>query len=152
MLAADVLQLLQMVVGGEVGAEPLDRLIVAILRAEAALPVVASQLVQLGNEGVVNAFCGHIKKLLVIVVVFRWAHLTRWQGEPFPAYLRKTVRLPQAESLGAACFSRLACMSVSLYLGQVSTLPHGANMPCSNGAVADTMPLNSAAEGSAGVL
>ena len=43
-------------------------------------------------------------------------------------------------------------MSVSLYLCQVSTLPHGANMPCSNGAVADTMPLNSAAEGSAGVL
>ena len=62
MLAADVLQLLQMVVGGEVGSEPLDRLIVAILRAEAALSVVAGQLVQLGNEGVVNAFCGHIKK------------------------------------------------------------------------------------------
>ena len=62
MLAADVLQLLQMVVGGEVGAEPLDRLIVAVFRAEAALPVVPRQLVQLGNEGVVNAFCGHIKK------------------------------------------------------------------------------------------
>jgi len=62
MLAADVLQLLQMVVDSEVGAETLDRLIVAILRAEAALPVVASQLVQLGNESVVNAFCGHIKK------------------------------------------------------------------------------------------
>ena len=29
---------------------------------EAALPVVASQLVQLSNEGVVNAFCGHIEK------------------------------------------------------------------------------------------
>ena len=43
-------------------------------------------------------------------------------------------------------------MSVSLYLCQVSTLPHGANMPYSNGAVADTMPLNSAAEDSAGVL
>ena len=43
-------------------------------------------------------------------------------------------------------------MSVSLYLYQVSTLPHGANMPCSNGAVTDTMPLNSAAEGSAGIL
>lgn len=43
-------------------------------------------------------------------------------------------------------------MSVSLYLCQVSTLPHGANMPCSDRAVADTMPLNSAAEGSAGVL
>ena len=78
MLAADVLQLLQVVVGGEVGAETLDRLIVAILRAEAALPVMPRQLVQLGNEGVVNAFCGHIKKLLVIVVVFRWAHFTRW--------------------------------------------------------------------------
>ena len=62
MLAADVLQLLQMVVDSEVGAEPLDRLIVAVLRAEAALPVVASQLVQLGNKGVVNAFCGHIEK------------------------------------------------------------------------------------------
>lgn len=62
MLAADVLQLLQVVVGGEVGAESLDRLVVAVFRAEAALSVVASQLVQLGNEGVVNAFCGHIKK------------------------------------------------------------------------------------------
>lgn len=45
MLAADVLQLLQVVVGGEVGAEPFDRLIVAILRTEAALPVVPGQLV-----------------------------------------------------------------------------------------------------------
>ena len=71
MLAADVLQFLQMVVDSEVGAETLDRLVVAILRAKAALPVVPRQLVQLGNEGVVNAFCGHIKKLLVIVVVFR---------------------------------------------------------------------------------
>ena len=62
MLAADVLQLLEMVVGGEVGAETLDRLIVAILRAEAALSVMPRQLVQLGNEGVVNAFCSHIKK------------------------------------------------------------------------------------------
>ena len=62
MLAADVLQLLEMVVGGEVGAEPFDCLVVAILRAEAALSVVPRQLVQLGNEGVVNAFCGHIKK------------------------------------------------------------------------------------------
>ena len=62
MLAADVLQLLQVAVGGEVGAESFDRLVVAILRAEAALPVVASQLVQLGNEGVVNAFCSHIEK------------------------------------------------------------------------------------------
>ena len=62
MLAADVLQLLEMVVGGEIGAEALDRLIVAILRAEAALTVVPGQLIQLGNEGVVNTFCGHIKK------------------------------------------------------------------------------------------
>lgn len=51
-----------MVVDSEVGAEPLERLVVAILRAEAALTVVPRQLVQLGNEGVVNAFCGHIKK------------------------------------------------------------------------------------------
>ena len=92
------------------------------------------------------------KKLLVIVVVFRWTHFTRWQGEPFPAYLRKTDRLPQAESLGITCFPRSARMSVSLYLCQVSTLPHGANMACSDRAVADTMPLNSAAEDSASVL
>ena len=90
--------------------------------------------------------------ILVIVVMFRWTHFTRWQGELFPAYLRKTDRLSQAESLGAVCFSRSARMSVSLYLYQVSTLPHGVNMPCSDGAVADTRPLNSAAEGSAGVL
>ena len=62
MLTADVLQLLQMVVSCEVGAEPFDCLIVAVFRAEAALPVVPRQLVQLGNEGVVNTFCGHIKK------------------------------------------------------------------------------------------
>ena len=84
--------------------------------------------------------------------MFRWTHFTRWQGGLFPAYLRKTDKLPQAERLGIACFSRLACVSVSLYLCQVSTLPHGANMPCSDGAVADTRPLNSAAEDSAGVL
>ena len=145
MLAADVLQLLQMVVGGEVGAEPLDRLVVAILRAKAALSVVPRQLIQLGNVVI-------SKNLLVIVVMFRWAHLTRWQRGPFPAYLRKTDRLPQTGRLGIACFLRSACVSVSLYLCQVSTLPHGANMPCSNGAVADTRPLNSAAEGSAGIL
>jgi len=54
--------------------------------------------------------------------MFRWTYFTRWQGGPFPAYLRKTDRLPQAESLGIAYFSRLACVSVSLYLCQVSTL------------------------------
>ena len=66
--------------------------------------------------------------------------------------LRRNDRLPQAESLGVAWFLRFACVSVSLYLYQVSTLPHGVNMPCSDGAVADTRPLNSAAEGSAGAL
>ena len=60
MLAADVLQLLQMVADSEVGAETLDRLIVAVFRAEAALSVVPRQFVQLGNEGAVNAFCGHM--------------------------------------------------------------------------------------------
>lgn len=82
--------------------------------------------------------------------MFRWTYFTHWQGEAFPAHLRKTDRLPQAESLGAACFPRPACVPVSLYLCQVSTKPHGANMPCSDGAVADTRPLNSAAESSAG--
>ena len=63
MLVADVLQLLQMVVGSVVGAETLDRLVVAVLRAEAALSVVPRQLVQLGSESNVNTFCGHIKKI-----------------------------------------------------------------------------------------
>ena len=47
--------------------------------------------------------------------MFRWAHFTRWQGAPFPAYLRKTDRLPQAESLGIACFSAAyLCVCLSL--------------------------------------
>ena len=62
MLAADVLQLLEMIVGSKVSAEPLARLVVAILRAKAALPVVPRQFVQLGNESVVNTFRRHIKK------------------------------------------------------------------------------------------
>lgn len=125
MLAADVLQLLQVVVGGEVGAESLDRLVVAVFRAEAALSVVASQLVQLGNEGVVNAFCGHIKKSP--------CNRSRVQMDALHPLARRAIsgvspqndRLPQAESLGAVCFSRSARMSVSLYLYQVSTLRYG---------------------------
>ena len=62
MLTADVLQLLQMIMNSEVGAEPFDRLVVAIFGTEAALPVVPGQPVQLGNESVVNTICGHIEK------------------------------------------------------------------------------------------
>ena len=45
MLAADVFQLLQMVFCGEVSTEPFTRLIVALLGAKAALPVMPRQLV-----------------------------------------------------------------------------------------------------------
>ena len=51
MLAAYVLQLLQMVLCGEVSAEPFTRLIVALLGAKAALTVVPRQLVKLCDEG-----------------------------------------------------------------------------------------------------
>ena len=51
MLAADVLQLLEMVVSCEVGAEPFARLVVARLGTKAALSIVPCQLVQLGDKG-----------------------------------------------------------------------------------------------------
>ena len=47
MLAADVLQLLQMIFCGEVGAEPFAGFVVALLRTKAALTVVPRQLVKL---------------------------------------------------------------------------------------------------------
>ena len=51
MLAADVLQLLQMIFCGEVGAEPFARFIVTRLGAKAALPVMPRQPVKLCDEG-----------------------------------------------------------------------------------------------------
>ena len=51
MLAADVLQLLQMVFCGEVGAEPFARFIVALLGTKAALTVMPRQLVKMCNKG-----------------------------------------------------------------------------------------------------
>ena len=51
MLAADVLQLLQMIFCGEVGAEPFAGFVVALLRTKAALTVVPRQLVKLRDKG-----------------------------------------------------------------------------------------------------
>ena len=51
MLAADVLQLLQMVLCGEVSAEPFARLVVALLGTKAALTVMPRQPVKLCDEG-----------------------------------------------------------------------------------------------------
>ena len=51
MLAADVLQLLQMVLCGEVSAESFARFVVALLGTKAALSIVPCQLVQLGDKG-----------------------------------------------------------------------------------------------------
>ena len=51
MLATDVLQLLQMVLCSEVGAEPFARLVVARLGTKAALSIVPCQLAQLGDKG-----------------------------------------------------------------------------------------------------
>ena len=47
MLAADVLQFLQMILVRQERAEPLERLVIAFFGAETALAVVAGQLVQL---------------------------------------------------------------------------------------------------------
>ena len=54
-LAADVLQLLKMEFVRQVGTEPLERLVVALLGAETALAVVAGQLVQLAHQSQVEA-------------------------------------------------------------------------------------------------
>ena len=51
MLATDVLQLLQMVLCSEVGAEPFARLVAARLGTKAALTVVPRQLVKLCDRG-----------------------------------------------------------------------------------------------------
>jgi len=51
MLATDVLQLLQMVLCSEVGAEPFARLVVALLGTKAALTVMPRQLVKMCNKG-----------------------------------------------------------------------------------------------------
>ena len=53
-LAADVAQFLKVVFVGQVAAEPLARLVVAILGAETALTIVAGQLVQLAHQNQVE--------------------------------------------------------------------------------------------------
>lgn len=55
MLAGDVGQLLQMVNISEEPAEPLHGLVIALPCLIATLPVVPLQLVQLGQEGVIDA-------------------------------------------------------------------------------------------------
>ena len=50
-LAADVAQFLKVVFVGQVAAEPLARLVVAILGAETALTIMAGQFVQLTHQG-----------------------------------------------------------------------------------------------------
>ena len=51
MLAADILQLLEMKLVRQVGTEPLHSFIIAFLGSEAALPVMPCQLVQLTHQG-----------------------------------------------------------------------------------------------------
>ena len=53
--ATDVAQFLKVVLVGQVAAEPLARLVVAILGAEAALTIVAGQFVQLAHQDQVEA-------------------------------------------------------------------------------------------------
>ena len=54
-LAADILQLLQMILVCQERAEPLARLIVALFGAVTALAVVAGQFVQLAHQGLIEA-------------------------------------------------------------------------------------------------
>lgn len=54
MLAADVGQLLQVVVVGQEPAEPFTGVVVPPLGLEAPLPVMPRGLIQLGDQGVVN--------------------------------------------------------------------------------------------------
>lgn len=53
-LAADIAQFLKVVLVSQVGTEPLERLVVAILGAETALTIVAGQLVQLAHQNQVE--------------------------------------------------------------------------------------------------
>lgn len=54
-LAADVTQFLEVVLVSQIAAEPLARLVVALLGAETALTIVAGQLVQLAHQDQVEA-------------------------------------------------------------------------------------------------
>ena len=75
MLAADVLQLLEVKLVRKVGTEPLHGFIIAFLVSETALPVMPGQFVQLAHQGQINAhvfnFSCHIKNLLVNHSQFR---------------------------------------------------------------------------------
>ena len=53
-LAADIAQFLKVVLVSQVGTEPLERLVVAILGAETALTIMAGQFVQLTHQGQVE--------------------------------------------------------------------------------------------------
>ena len=88
MLAADILQLLEMKRIRQVSAEPLHGFIIACLGAETALAVMPGQLIQLAYQGQINAYifnisC-HIKNLLVDYSKFRKAQFTPWRIRLFP--------------------------------------------------------------------
>lgn len=54
-LAADIAQFLKVVLVSQVGTEPLERFVVAILGAETALTIMAGQFVQLTHQGQIEA-------------------------------------------------------------------------------------------------
>ena len=94
MLSADVLQLLNLIVVGKEGAESLERLVIPVLRPEAALPVVSCQLVQLDEKCAIDA---ELLDLLHIVnlVFYRFCGPVRPR---VPSFLspRRRSRLPSA--------------------------------------------------------
>ena len=56
MLAADIGQLLEMILISQIGAKTLHGLIIPILRAEAALTIVPCQLIQLADKSQKDTF------------------------------------------------------------------------------------------------
>ena len=84
----DIGQLLQMILFGQKTAKALHGFVVPLFGAVTALPVVMGQLVQLGNEGVVNPLVvdlhGHRKNLQNQNLSFRWAQFDQWQIRLFP--------------------------------------------------------------------
>ena len=68
-LGADVCELLQMKLLGEIAAKPLHRLVVAAFGLKAALPVVARQLIELGKECKVDVICRHVYETSELMIV-----------------------------------------------------------------------------------
>ncbi len=113
MLGRDIGQLLQVVLLGQKTAKTLHGLVVPLFGAVAALSVVAGNLVQLGDEGVVDTLVAdlhsHMKtsKIRIEVQMGAVRPLADPSVSPFvPAFSLKDGALPELGSLDTQGLSR----------------------------------------------